>query len=76
MAKFTSNKRSRRSTPTVQARKGSKLAIVIPIVEKYLANEDDFEPGEVVQEIMEKADMSVAGARTYLYNVKHRLQAE
>lgn len=79
MAKVSKKKRTTRRVSkkktALKARRGSKVEIVIPIVQDYLAHEDEREPGDVVKEIMKKADMTQAGARTYLYNIKNRLQA-
>lgn len=75
MATRKKRRSTRRSAPTIEARKGSKMAIAIPIVENYLEHEDEQEPGEVVEELMSKAKLSQAGARTYLYNIKNRLQS-
>ena len=75
MATSRKKRRTRRAAPTIEARKGSKMAIAIPIVENYLEHQDEQEPGEVVEELMKKANLSQAGARTYLYNIKNRLQS-
>lgn len=63
------------ATSKANRSKKSKMSIAVPIVEKHFPKycEGEIEAGVIIDELVKKAKLTKAGARTYFFNIKQRI---